>query len=166
MLATKKYLRLITLLSLLQLTLLTSTATAGDLSLATGVFDVLDDEKSVDFRIEYRFDTESILGIKPLIGIETSTDVAFHGLVGLYRDFYINDHLYVTPSLGGGVYTNGDGPDLNHYIQFRSMAEIGYKFNDDYKVSLGFSHTSNANLGPEGNSGTEAAVIYIHRGWP
>ncbi len=150
----------------LHLSLTTAPAKADELSVGLGVFDVLDDEKSMSIRAEYRFDYSPLLGIKPLIGVETSTDAAFHGFAGLYRDFYLNDHVYLTPSFVGGGYANGHGPDLNHYIQFRSMVELGYKLNDEYRMSLGLSHTSNGNLGDEGNSGTEAAALYIHRGWP
>jgi|TARA_R110000868_G_scaffold194119_2_gene439455 hypothetical protein len=141
------------------------THAAGKLTFGIGYFDFLDDEDSLEIRAEYRFDKNIIYNIKPLIGIQTTTDKAFHGLVGLYRDFNLTDKIDFTPSLGAGVYTNGNGPDLNHFVQFRSMMEFGYQLSEAYKVSIGVSHTSNGGLG-EGNSGAESAVFYIHRGWP
>jgi lipid A 3-O-deacylase len=157
---------LTTLLICFSLLGLTQRASAeGKLALGIGHFDFLDDEDSLEIRAEYRFDHRLAYGIKPFIGIQTTTDKAFHGLAGLYRDIPLNEKIDLTPSLGAGIYTNGHGPDLNHFIQFRSMIELGYQLNEYYKLSIGISHTSNAGLG-EGNSGAESAGFYIHRGWP
>lgn len=149
----------------ISLTNIKSSQANGDIVLGIGHFDILDNEDSVALRGEYRFNTSFKYNIKPLIGFETSTDKAIHGLLGFYRDFSIAEDWEITPSLAGGPYANGSGPDLDHYIQFRSMLELGYRYDDKHKVSLGFSHTSNGNLG-DSNPGTETAILYYHLSSP
>ena len=137
----------------------------GKIALGIGEFDVFDIEDSLEMRAEYRFDKNIAYQIKPFIGLQTTTDKAFHGLIGLYKDIKLTDKLDFTPSLGAGIYTNGHGPDLNSLVQFRTMIELGYNVTEQYKLSFGISHTSNAGFGA-GNSGAESAILYIHRGWP
>jgi|GEM_PF-6839726 len=138
---------------------------AEKVAFGVGQFDFLDDEDSLEIRAEYRFDKSITYNIKPFIGLQTTTDKAFHGLIGIYKDIQLTDKIDITPSLGTGIYTNGRGPDLNSFIQFRSMIEIGYNITEEYKISIGASHTSNAGFGA-GNSGAESAILYIHRAWP
>lgn len=161
-----KTLRYTTCLALSALCLLPIQAKAeSSISVGASYVDIIDDEKSAGLRLEYRSGYDLIYGIKPLIGGEVTTDHASHGFVGAYRDFQISENWYFTPSVVGGLYANGSGPDLDHFIQFRSMIEIGYQINDSYKISAGLSHISNADLG-DSNPGSESATLYIHRAWP
>jgi hypothetical protein len=130
-----------------------------------GAYDILDNKGSLALEVEYRFTKPAFLGIKPFIGAALTTDKAAYGFGGLYKDFKITRKLFLTPSLASGFYANGKGPDLDSFIEFRSMLEIGYCLSEEAEISLGFSHISNGGLS-DSNSGTEALMVYYHRAWP
>lgn len=138
---------------------------AGDdvdrLSVGAGWFDVLDDQDSADFRLEYRFGKTFLGFIKPWVGAEANLDGALYGAGGVLADIFLTDRIMITPSFGIGAYSDGNSKNLGHVIEFRSQIEIGYQFENQSRVSLGFSHASNAHL-DEDNPGTEVAMIYYH----
>ncbi|MHA1564138.1 MAG: acyloxyacyl hydrolase [Alphaproteobacteria bacterium] len=140
-------------------------ASAGNdldrISVGAGWFDVLDNQNSVDFRLEYRFGKTFLGFIKPWVGVEANTDGALYGAGGVLADIHLSDRIVITPSFGAGVYSDGGSKDLGHAIEFRSQIEIAYQFENSSRVSLGFSHTSNAHL-DEDNPGSEVAMIYYH----
>jgi len=45
-----------------------------------------------------------------------------------------------------GIYVQGSGPDLGGPIEFRSGAEIGYRFASGWRVAASYDHRSNAEL--------------------
>ncbi len=131
-------------------------------SFGVGYYDVFDDESAADWRLEYRWDYDLFWELKPFAGVEVTTDGSLYGNTGLYKDFFISDEVFVTPSFAVGIYEEG-GSDLNlgYFLEFRSQIEIGYEFESGRRLSLGLSHISNASLG-EHNPGTEILGIYYH----
>jgi len=120
-----------------------------------------DDKDSVDFRAEYRSDYKLLGVAKPWLGIEATTDQAIYGLGGILVDLYFGRRWVFTPSFGAGAYSDGNGKDLGHTVEFRSQLEFGYRFDDRSRLSMAVSHISNAGLG-DSNPGTEIATIYYH----
>ncbi|MCC7049307.1 MAG: porin family protein, partial [Alphaproteobacteria bacterium] len=53
-------------------------------------------------------------------------------------------------SFSPGFYLQGNGRDLGYLVEFRSSAELAYRFDDYSRLSLGIAHLSNASLGGEG----------------
>ena len=47
------------------------------------------------------------------------------------------------------------------FVEFRSQVELGYQFENQSRLSLAFSHISNAELGDD-NPGTEVLNLYYH----
>lgn len=132
------------------------------LSIGGGYYDVLDEDDAIDFRLEYRFAQNLGLGIKPALTADMTSDGAIFAGLGLYRDFFVNDSLYLTPSVGVNVYDEGEsGLNLGHDIEFRTQIEAGYERANHHRISLGFSHYSNASLSEE-NPGTEIVTLYYH----
>lgn len=135
------------------------------LSLSLGYFDVLDDEDALDIRAEYRFDHDIYYGVKPFIGAEVTTDASLWLGAGIYRDFFVNDSVFITPSFGAGYYASGSSDlDLDSALEFRSQIEAGYQFENKDRVSIGLSHISNAGIGSD-NPGTEIVSVYYHIGF-
>lgn len=131
-------------------------------SIGAGYYDIIDDgNPATDLRAEYRWDEPLLLQIKPFVGIEGTTDGGLYGLGGLYMDWGVAPHWYLTPSFGAGLYSDGDGKDLGHVIEFRSQIELAYEFDNAHRVSVGFGHISNASLGDD-NPGTEILNLYYH----
>lgn len=146
---------------------LSTPAYANDdhVSLSIGYYDVLDEDEALDFRAEYRWSEPVFWRISPYAGIEITNEGTIWGGAGLYSDFFVSDHTYITPSFGAGLYTDGGSDlDLGYPLQFRTQIEAGYQFENYQRLSIGFSHTSNAGL-DDNNPGTEVLSLYYHLPW-
>lgn len=138
--------------------------TAPDyISAAIGMFDVTDDDTATSLRLEYRSGAPVYFeDLHAWGGALITTDMTLWGGGGLLYDLQLTDSLYVTPSLGVGLYDEGDSDkDLDFPIQFRSQLEIGYQFPSQGRIGLSFAHFSNASLGDH-NPGTETLNLYYH----
>ncbi len=133
------------------------------LSLGVGIWGVTqDDDMATDFRVEYRHDEALFWKIKPWGGVEGTTDGSLWGGAGVLADFKPADNIYITPSFGVGLYSQGGSDkDLDYPIEFRSQIEGGYEFMGGSRVGLAFGHISNADLGDD-NPGTEILNVYYH----
>tara|TARA_B100000686_G_C16791142_1_gene978816 strand:+ start:817 stop:1362 length:546 start_codon:yes stop_codon:yes gene_type:complete len=129
-------------------------------SFAVGSFDlVLDHNKATEFRAEYRSD-KKIWIFKPFGGVMATSDSSFYGFGGVLLDLYFGRRIVFTPSFAGGYYERGDGKDLGHEIEFRSGAELAYRFDDRSRLGLSFYHLSNASIDTK-NPGTEVlSIVY------
>jgi lipid A 3-O-deacylase len=121
---------------------------------------------AVDYRLEYRFGTSLIpwtdpyVKIKPFVGIEGTSQLGFYGAAGLLFDIALGP-VVITPSFGVGLYSQGNGRDLGSLVEFRSQVEIGYKFENEMRVTVAYSHISNANL-TDLNPGVDIISAYLH----
>ncbi|MGH6948564.1 MAG: acyloxyacyl hydrolase, partial [Kiloniellales bacterium] len=126
------------------------------LSMGVGYFDVLDDEDAADFRLEYRHD-RGLWVLKPWVGLEATSDGAVYGALGILADLHLTDQVVLIPSFGAGAFEEGDGKDLGHTIEFRSAAELAWRFDDRSRLGLEISHRSNADIGDK-NPGEESLM--------
>lgn len=141
---------------------ITMPAKASDLlSLGVGYYDINDNEEAADFRLEYRWDEPLAWVIKPWAGAEVSSDGAVYGLGGLLADIKVGNGFLITPSFGAGLYSDGDGKDLGHVVEFRSQLEMGWEFQNQSRLGIAFGHISNAGLDDK-NPGTEILNAYYH----
>ena len=128
-------------------------------SLGVGYYDInKQDDDAVDFRLEYRHG-QGLGLVKPWIGAEGTSDGAVYGIAGLLADIDLGESIVLTPSFGVGAYSDGDGKDLGHTVEFRSQIELAYRFANESRLGLAFSHISNAGIG-DGNPGAEILNIY------
>lgn len=126
-----------------------------------GYFDILEgDDESVDFRLEYRHG-DDFLFLKPWGGLEVNTDGGVWGGVGVLVDITFFDSIVLTGSFAPGLYSEGDSKDLGDTIEFRSQVELGYQFGNESRLSVAFSHLSNAGIGDD-NPGVEVLSLYYH----
>ena len=130
-------------------------------SVGVGYYDVFDNKDAADFRIEYRPGTPILWELRPWLGAEVTSDGAVYGAAGFLYDFQLSDKWLLTPGIGAGLYSDGGGKDLGNAVEFRSMLELGYQFDNASRVSAGLSHISNASLGSK-NPGTEIISVYYH----
>jgi lipid A 3-O-deacylase len=123
-------------------------------------------DKATDFRLEYRFGTSLVswtdpyVKIKPFMGLQATSDLAIYGLGGILFDIALGP-VMITPSFGVGLYGRGEGRDLGFPVEFRSQLELGYRFENQMRVSVAYSHISNANLS-ETNPGVDIISAYLH----
>jgi hypothetical protein len=84
-----------------------------------------------------------------------------YGLGGLALDGYIGRHVIFTWSEGVGVFYPGDMWPLGSAVEFRSMAELGWRFDNEMRFTGEISHISNAGLTSH-NPGAEMVGAYLH----
>lgn len=123
-----------------------------------GYFDVWHrDDPAAEARIEYRSDRKFWI-FKPFGGIMGTSDGALHGFAGVLVDIYLGRRLVVTPSFAPGVFHDGNGKDLGHWIEFRSQIEVSYRFDDRSRLGISYNHISNASIGDR-NPGVETLAL-------
>lgn len=138
-------------------------------SFGIGYFDVLKNEprnRAADFRLEYRFgdslwsDVRDWVNIRPWVGAEITSDGGVYGVGGILFDIPLGSFTF-TPSFGAGLHYDGDGKQLGSFWEFRSTAELSYRFENDSRLALAFGHISNAGLTKD-NPGSEILTLYYH----
>lgn len=132
------------------------------ISLSVGAYDLFDgDNTATDFRIEYRPGQSLFWEFKPWIGGEVTTDGTLYGAAGFLYDYSLGNNWLLTPSIGAGLYSNGDGKDLGGSVQFREQIEIGYQFQNASRLTGSVSHMSNWGIDDK-NPGTDVLGVYYH----
>ncbi len=127
------------------------------LTVGPGIFDVFDNETAGYFRFEYRSDLKLLI-VKPLVGVSFSTDGAIFGYGGFNIDLYFGRRWVFSPGFAVGAFDEGDGKDLGNTVEFRSGAELAYRFNNRVRLGLALHHISNSSLSDR-NPGTEVLVL-------
>ncbi len=95
--------------------------------------------------------------VKPQVGIVASGAGDTLLFAGPMVDYKLTNHLVVTGMTSVAFWT-GSGFDLGSKIEFRSGAELGYRWNNGVRLGIGFYHTSNADL-TKRNPGSESALV-------
>lgn len=121
------------------------------IALGVGAFDITpsphhkDAKTAGEFRGEYRFpDTFSI--VAPFVGASVTTDGAAYGYFGLGFDINFGPSWVLTPNAAAGVFERGSGTKLGSWWEFRTGAELAYRFADLSRLGIAVHHTSNAGL--------------------
>lgn len=99
--------------------------------------------------------------IHPFAGIEATPRSNLYAFGGFILDFYVGEHLVLSPNFAVGYYSQGQGKRLGSAVEFRSTAEMGWRFGNGWRISAYTSHISNANL-TRRNPGAEMLGGYLH----
>ena len=95
--------------------------------------------------LEYRSD-KKLWYFRPQIGAWATNQGSAYVYAGIRLDVFIGNRFVFTPSFSPGLYIDGNGKDLGFPVEFRSSAELAYRFDDYSRISLGIAHLSNASL--------------------
>ena len=123
---------------------------------ATGV--IASRARGAAFNLEYRSDYE-FWKIRPFVGGFATSDASLYGYFGFMLNIYLGNRWVLIPNTAVGAYSEGDGQDLGHVIEFRSGFELAYRFDDRSRLGVAVHHLSNASIGDD-NPGTETALLY------
>ena len=82
---------------------------------------------------------------------------AAYGYTGI-QAFYNLGQLNFTPSFTPGIYSQGDGKDLGHILEFKSEIKLGLDIFENSKLGYSYSHISN-NEWSDRNPGTDNQQI-------
>lgn len=154
------------------------------LGFSAGYYDALRNNdrtnRAVDFRVEYRSGLsllpliapqtfsgwDKTFQIRPMGGVEGTTDGALYGFGGFVFDIFLTRHIYLAPNEVVGLYYRGNGKRLGSFVEFRSTFEAGYRFDNNMRIGASVGHISNAGL-TSYNPGTEivSGHVYIPTDW-
>jgi hypothetical protein len=130
--------------------------------------------RAVDVRLDYRWGLSLLsaassslapldryVQIHPFVGFETTTKTQTYFTGGLAIDVLPSDYVYITPSVGFGLYERGEGKDLGAIPEFRSTLEAGLRFNEGIRMGGYVAHISNAGISDK-NPGAEMIGLLFH----
>lgn len=123
-----------------------------------GIFDGIGDPFEVG--VAYRFRPSPHWSLAPAVGATVHDNGAYFVYSELRRDFWLGTRWLLVPSIGMGLFEDGKKLDLGHTVEFRSGLELGYRFDNHWRVGLAMFHLSNGGIGDR-NPGTEALVVSI-----
>ena len=122
-----------------------------ELNFYSGMFDFSDDgKKSSIFGFQHQNENlfrDSFLGtISPITGAMITADNAGYIYTGVQAQYNIGK-LNIIPSFAPGLYSQGDGKDLGHLLEFKSEVQISLDLFQNSQLGLSYNHLSNASLG-------------------
>ena len=161
-----KKIKLILLFLLIPSTGLLAKDNKSRLSVGGGIYNFMKhgsdgfNQSSLAYNVELFSGKKMAKFIKPFIGFLGTDESAYYGYFGLSADLYFFSCkcFVLTPSLAAGAYEDGDQIRLGHTIEFRSGADLMYRFRNNVRVGVGVFHISNAGLGYR-NPGSEQVIF-------
>lgn len=130
------------------------------LTLGAGYFDVLRQQKeSGEVRVEYWSDYK-LWFLHPFVGGMMTTDNAGYGYTGLRADIFLGRRVVFSIAEAVGGYIQGDGKKLGSVLEFRSAAELAYRFDDRGRLGVTIYHISNASTGSRNPGADIIGVFY------
>jgi len=133
------------------------------IALGAGAFDITpspshkDSRTAGEFRGEYRFGDMAWI-LAPFVGGSVTTDGATYGYFGFGFDVNFGPNWVLTPNGAAGIFERGSGTNLGSWWEFRTGAELAYRFADQSRLGLAVHHTSNAGLGKR-NPGEQSVLL-------
>ena len=117
----------------------------------TGMFDFSDDKKrSTLFGIEHQDENlyrDTFLGrVSPVTGMMITADNATYFYTGVEANLDFGP-FKLTPSFTPGIYSQGEGKDLGHPIEFKSEVQLSMDLGESTNFGMSYNHVSNASLG-------------------
>jgi lipid A 3-O-deacylase len=130
------------------------------LVLGAGGYDIIGDNSHPAgiFRAEYDFNAK-LFWLRPMIGVEGTTDSSVYAYGGFGLDIYFGNNWVLTPNAAVGFWSRGDkdAENLGSWFEFRTGAELDYRFADYSRIGASFHHISNAGL-TQRNPGEEEVL--------
>ena len=122
-----------------------------ELNFYSGMFDFSDKgKKSPIFGFQHQNENlkrNSFLGVlSPITGALITADNAAYFYTGIQAQYQIG-RLDITPSFTPGLYSEGDGKDLGHPIEFKSEVQMSLNLFKNSQLGMSYNHISNASLG-------------------
>ncbi|HTW52749.1 MAG TPA: acyloxyacyl hydrolase [Stellaceae bacterium] len=135
------------------------------LALGAGAFDITPGGQRFAgtqgvFRGEYHFGDVLIPLFSPFVGVDVTTKGGSYVYGGFGFDVNFGPNWVLTPNGALGFYQRGDGTKLGSWMEFRSGAELDYKFADQSRLGLSVQHTSNAGLTKYNPGEQEILLVY------
>ena len=117
----------------------------------SGMFDFSDNGKRATiFGLEHQNENlfrDSFLGtLSPVTGALITADNAAYFYTGVQAQYKIGK-INLTPSFTPGLYSEGNGKDLGHIVEFKSEIQLSVDLLKNSQLGFSYNHISNASLG-------------------
>ena len=137
-----------------------------ELSVYTGMFDFSDNGKRsslIGFQHQdEELNRDTFLGnLSPITGAMITADNASYFYTGVQANYKIGN-LNFTPSFTPGYYSQGDGKDLGHALEFKSELQLSLDLPADSQLGFSYNHLSNASLGDK-NPGANSYMFNLFK---
>ena len=113
-----------------------------------------------ELRGEYRFG-DVLWVIDPFVGASVTTRGATYEYFGFGFDIDFGPNWVLTPNGAAGVFARGSGTDLGSWWEFRTGAELDYRFANQDRLGVAFQHMSNCRPDQQ-NPGEESVTLHLH----
>jgi lipid A 3-O-deacylase len=128
-----------------------------------GNFDFSDDKQAaVLFGFQHqneKLERQTFLGnISPITGAFITENSAGYIYTGIEWNHNMGNKMTFTPSFAPGLYSEGDGKDLGHVLEFKTEVQVSYAFSDTSSFAVSYNHLSNASLGDK-NPGANSYIF-------
>ena len=90
-----------------------------------------------------------------------TADNASYFYTGVQANYKIGN-LNFTPSFTPGYYSQGDGKDLGHALEFKSELQLSLDLPADSQLGFSYNHLSNASLGDK-NPGANSYMFNLFK---
>ena len=132
------------------------------IAFGAGAFDITPSASNsggtaAEVRAEYRFG-DVFWVISPFVGVSGTSDGAFYGYGGFGVDINFTPNLVLTPNAAAGYFAHGSGTNLGSWMEFRTGAELAWRFPNQSRIGVAVHHTSNAGL-TKRNPGEQSIVL-------
>ncbi len=137
-----------------------------ELSVYTGMFDFSDNGKRsslIGFQHQdEELNRDTFLGnLSPITGAMITADNASYFYTGVQANYKFGN-LNFTPSFTPGYYSQGDGKDLGHALEFKSELQLSLDLPADSQLGFSYNHLSNASLGDK-NPGANSYMFNLFK---
>ena len=138
-----------------------------ELNIFTGLFDFSDEKQKagllgLQHQNEELF-RKSFLGVlSPITGGFLTENNAFYLYTGVQAEYEIG-FLKITPSFTPGFYSDGDGKDLGHPLEFKSEIQVSFDLSENTNFGMSYNHISNASLGAKNPGANSYMFNFLKR---
>ena len=117
----------------------------------SGMFDFSDTGKKsslIGFQHQNEdLNRDTFLGnLSPITGAMITADSAAYFYTGVQAQYKFGS-MNITPSFAPGIYSQGDGKDLGHPLEFKSEVQLSLDLPKSSQLGFSYNHLSNASLG-------------------
>jgi hypothetical protein len=135
------------------------------LALGAGAFDFTPNSNHPDSSVQGLFAGEYHFGdllwiFSPMIGVQVSTKGSTYIYGGFGFDINFTPNLVLTPNGAFGYYARGSGTNLGSAAEFRTGADLSYKFDDQSRLGVAIHHISNAGIGKYNPGEQQIMLVY------
>ncbi|MDA9604620.1 acyloxyacyl hydrolase [Candidatus Pelagibacter sp.] len=132
----------------------------------TGNFD-FSDHKQKSILVGFQHQNENLErklffgNASPITGGFITEKSAAYVYTGVEWNYDLGNKMSFTPSFAPGLYSQGNGKDLGHVLEFKTEVQASYAISGNSSFGVSYNHISNASLGDKNPGANSYMVNYL-----